>query len=91
MVMHLVFLKSCFSMEVRSSSALEIYRSMMPSYFIFAIYFVNFSWRRCADLSLNLLWWLFLLLVSDVVFDSVCFVLSSGGRPDSAKNYANVA
>ena len=40
----------------------------MPSSFIFAIYFVNFSWRRRAALSLILLWCLIWFLVLVVVF-----------------------
>ena len=87
MVMQLASLKSYFAMVVCSSSALVMYKSMMPSSFIFAIYFVNFAWRRRAALILNLLWCLIRLLVLVVVF-----VLSSaGGGLRSADNYANFA
>ena len=87
MVIRLAPLKSCFAMAVRSSSALVIYKLMMPSSFIFAIYFEKFDWWRRAALSLNLLWCLIWLLVLVVVF-----VLSSdGGGLRSADIFANFA
>ena len=61
----------------------------MPSSFTFDIYFANFYWRRRAALSLNLIWCLFALLVSVVVFVYVCFVLFSDGGPGSSENCAN--
>ena len=66
---------------------------MMPSSFIFDIYVANFDWRRRANLSLKLIWWLF-APVSVVVFVSVCFVavcsvLSSGGGTGSVENSSN--
>ena len=74
MVMRLAFLKSCVAVTLRLSSALVMDRLMMPSSFIFDIYFANIDWRRRSDLSLNFIWCLFALIVSVVVFVSVCFV-----------------
>ena len=68
MVMRLALLKSCFAMAVRSSSALVMYRSMMPSSFIFFIYVANFDWRRRANLILKLLWCFSALVSAVVVF-----------------------